>query len=271
MYLLFDIGGTNMRIAISVNGDGLEEIKTLPTPADFENGVQSIKQVANELLNGKQISKISGGIAGSLDKNKSMLIASPHIGGWVNKLLKQTMEEIFKVEVRLENDAALAGLGEAVYGAGKDYSIIGYIGIGTGVGGAKIVNGKLDANNLGFEPGHQVIEAKGKLCHCGGKGHLESYVAGGYFKENYGLETADLSDEIKEEIYPYLAAGLTNTAVYWSPEVIVLGGSVMNSLSLETIQKHLDQTLAIFPSKILLLKTNLGDRAGLYGSLTLLD
>lgn len=271
MHLLFDIGGTNMRVAISKDGKTLGETKTVSTPKEFETGIQSIKQIASELLNGSQIIKIAGGIAGPLDKDKSTLIASPHIAGWVNKPLKQTLEQTFGVEVLLENDATLAALGEAVFGAGKDYSVIGYVGIGTGVGGAKIVNGKVDQNALGFEIGHQIIESNGKVCHCGGKGHLESYVAGGYFKENYGVEANQLSPENKEEICKYLATGLNNIAVHWSPEVIILGGSVMNSLSLETIQKLFDESLTIFPTKMKLLKAELADKAGLYGALALIN
>lgn len=260
-----------MRIATSKDGKTLGEIKIVPTPKDFDTGIQNLKQITDELSKGEEIIKIVGGIAGPLDKEKSMLVASPHISGWVNKPLKQTLEQTFGVEVLMENDATLSSLGEAVYGSGKDYSVVGYVGIGTGVGGAKIVNGKVDQNALGFEIGHQIIESNGKVCHCGGKGHLESYVAGGYFKEDYGVEANELGPENKEEISKYLATGLNNIAVCWSPEVIILGGSVMNSLSLETVQKYFDEALVIFPQKIKLLKSELEDKAGLYGALALIN
>ena len=260
MYLLFDIGGTKMRLAVSKNGQAIDDIKIIPLPQNFDEGIQKIKELAKELLNGQEITEIAGGIAGPLDKNKSTLIASPHIRDWINKPLKETLEQTFRVRVILENDATLSSLGEAVYGGGKDYKIVGYVGIGTGVGGAKIINGKVEQTGLGFEIGHQIIEINGKPCHCGGRGHLECYVAGGYFKENFDIETANISDDNKKEISHFLAIGLNNLAVAWSPEVIILGGSVMNSLSLELIQQNLDKVLTIFPQKIKLLKhTYLGN------------
>lgn len=292
MYLLFDIGGTNMRLAVSKNGESVDDMEVIPTPQGFEEAIQKFKDVAAELSKNEKITKIAGGIAGSLDKTKSMLVASPHLGRWINKPLKSQLEQIFEVKVALENDAMLSGLGEAVYGIGKDYSIVGFIGIGTGLGGAKIVNGKIDENSLGFEPGHQVIEMNGKLCHCGGRGHLESYVAGGYFKENYGVEGVNLTGEMKKEICRYLAAGLNNTVVHWSPDVVVLGGSVIDNLEIQTIQEYFDEALTIFNhasdfsvsipnhsspveagdvgSHVKLLKNSLEDKAGLFGALALI-
>ncbi len=261
MYLLFDIGGTNLRIGVSANGEAIDSHKKIPTPQDFDEGIKTIKQLADELSQGQKIEALTGGVAGPLDKEKTMLIKSPHIGGWVQKPLKQRLAEVFDAKVYLENDTALVALGEANYGAGKGKNIVAYLGIGTGVGGARIVNAKIDQNSLGFEPGHQIIVPDGNLCHCGGKGHLETYVAGAYqegSKTNW------------DEVAKYLAIGLNNTIVHWSPDIVVLGGGVMQSIPLDKIKAYLQKELTIFPQPPEIVAAKLGNEAGFYGGLTIL-
>lgn len=251
-----------MRVAVSSDGKNLDATKTIPTPKDFEQGIQTLKQTADELSKGQKIQAIAGGVAGPLDKGKTMLIKSPHIGGWVNKPLKQGLSEIFGAEVILENDTALVALGEASFGAGAGKNIVAYLGIGTGVGGARIVNGKIDANCLGFEPGHQIIVIDGNPCRCGGKGHLETYVAGYYLEK----DTANW-----DEVAKYLAVGLNNTIVHWSPDIVVLGGSVMQSIPMTQVKKYLKENLCIFPQLTDVVLSKLGNEAGFYGGLTILS
>ncbi len=252
MYLLFDIGGTNLRVAVS-DGNSLIKTKIVPTPKDFEHGIEAIKQ----LFPGEKIDKIAGGIAGPLNPEKSELIKSPHLSGWVNKPLKEKLREVFSADVLLENDSALVGLGEAV---GLNKKIVAYIGIGTGIGGVRIVNNKIDQNSLGFEPGHQIIEIDGKICNCGGRGHLEAYVGGAYVGRN-----ADWDSVAK-----YLSVGLSNTIVHWSPDIVILGGSVLQSISIEKVKSYLEKDLTIFPNVPQIVPSKLGNKGGLYGALSIL-
>ncbi len=270
MYLVFDIGGTKTRIAISSDGQTIAQSKIVPTPADFDTGIQVIKQVAAELSNGQKIEKVAGGIAGPLDKEKTMLIKSPHISGWIDKPLKEELKNIFNVPVLLENDAILAGLGESCFGIGKDYKIVAYLTISTGVGGAKIVEGKIEQNTQGFEPGHQIIEIDGPICKCGGKGHLETLIGGSYIQQKYGQKAEQITDQaIWDEIVQYLVVGIHNTIVHWSPEIVILGGSVTQSIPLDKLADNLKNLLTIFPTTPKILKGSLGDQAGLLGALTL--
>lgn len=268
MYLLFDIGGTNIRLAVSTDGETLAESKVIPTSADFDQGIQTIKQISNELSSGEKITGVTGGIAGVLDKDKTMLVASPHIRGWIQKPLKLELEKMFDCQVFLENDANLNGLGEAVRGAGAGKGIVAFITLGTGVGGARIVKGKIDQNALGFEPGHQIIIPDGDPCECGGRGHLESYVAGLYLERKYHQKAEAITDpEIWDQVSRYLAIGLNNTIVHWSPDIIILGGSVSRSIPLEKVKSHLGQLLTIFPQAPEIIPASLGDHAGLYGAM----
>lgn len=244
-----------MRVAVS-DGATITQTKIFPTPADFGAGLDIFKQFADQ-----EIEKVAGGIAGPLDKNKTMLIKSPHIGGWVQKPLKQKLTEVFDAKVYLENDTALVALGEANYGAGVGKNIVAYLGIGTGVGGARIVNGRIDENSLGFEPGHQIIVPDGNLCRCGGKGHLETYVAGAYHDRN---------QTNRDEVAKYLAIGLNNTIVHWSPDIVILGGGVMQSISIDKVRTYLKETLTIFPHAPAVVPSQLRDTAGLFGALTII-
>ncbi len=270
MFLLFDIGGTKMRIALSSDGKTIGEPKIIPTTQDFEQAIQNIKQAADEMAHGEKIEAAAGGLAGTLNKGKTMLISSPHIGGWINKPFKQQLEAVLNCAVHLENDADLAALGEAVYGAGAGKNIVAYLTISTGVGGGRVVNGKIDENSLGFEPGHQIIVPDGDSCNCGGRGHLESYVSGSAMLRIHGKKGKDITDpQIWDQVTKYLAIGLNNTIVHWSPDIVILGGAVMKSIPLKKVKTYLKDYLTIFPDPPEITLSKLGDSAGLYGALKL--
>ena len=260
-----------MRVAVSSDRQTISQSKIVPTPADFIQGIQTLKQVSDELSKGEKIEGVAGGIAGPLDQERSMLVASPHIGGWIRKPFKSELEKAFDTSVYLENDTVMGGIGEAVKGAGAGKKIVAYLAIGTGIGGARIVNQKVDSNSLGFEPGHQIIQPNGNQCNCGGRGHLESYVGGLYIEKIYHQKAEDIKDPATwDKIAKHLGLGLNNTIVHWSPDVVVLGGSVMKSLPLEMVIEHLKNDLTIFPQAPEIVLATLGHDGGLYGALELL-
>lgn len=272
MYILFDIGGTKLRLTASFDGKHLEKPLIIPTPSDFSQGMRFFQESVQQLSQGEPIRAIAGGIAGPLDKAKTMLLNSPNIPGWIGKPLKETLEEYFSVPVFIENDAALAGLGEAQIGEASGKSIIAYITVSTGVGGVRIVDGKIDRNERGFEPGHQIIMKDGELCPgCNQRGHLEGHVGGASLAKRIGQRPEEIEDAAVWDTVAYdLAIGLTNTIVHWSPDAVILGGSLMQKIPFATLKAHLYELLTIYPDKPLLLPASLGDEGGLYGALALL-
>ncbi len=270
MYLLFDIGGTKTRIAFSGDGDAFGEPKVVATPEEFEKGIEQFKKAALELSGGKRIEAAAGGIAGPLDREKTKLVKSPHVSGWVGKPLKEQLQRILNSPVYIENDAAMAGLGEASYGKGRGRDIVVYITVSTGVGGARIVNGEIDRSAMGFEPGHQIIDADGTICpECGSvPGYFEKCASGSAIERRYGKKAYEIDDPaVWEEEARLLAYGLNNTIVHWSPDIVILGGSVMRSVPLDRVRFHLRTVLKIFPEPPLLEEAVLGDFGGLYGAL----
>lgn len=270
MYLVFDIGATNTRLATSNDLDELENIVKIPTPENFEEGIKIFAEEAKKICANSKIKAIAGGIAGPMSKDKSASFP-PNLPNWSGKPLQFEIEEAMDCKVYLENDAALAGLGEAVYGPGRGKRIVGYLTISTGVGGVKIIDGRIDPNNMGFEPGHQIIVPNGAPCGCGGLGHLESYVSGTGIQKIYGKNAEDIDDgKIWDEVLNNLAIGLNNVSVLWSPDLIILGGSVMNKLPIDKLRNKFSENLKIFNSHPEIIRNGLGDEVGMYGAMALL-
>lgn len=255
-----------MRLAVSRSGKQIEKCSIVPTPKRFEDGLRVLRAFVEGLDGKKRITAVAGAIAGSFDRRKSIIIGGgSNIKDWVGRPLKNQLEKIFKAPVYLENDAALAGLAEAMRGAGRGREIVAYLTWSTGIGGARIVKGKIDANARGFEPHHQIIDADGS--------HLGTHISGRALEEHFGKKPEFVADsKIWDKLAWRFATMLNNTIVYWSPDIIVLGGSVMKSISLSKLRRHLKK---IYGRGSLLLPppavgAKLGDLGGLWGALELL-
>ncbi len=253
-----------MRIAVSKNGKHISKPKIIPTPAHFEEAMRVFADNVSALKGKAKITMAVGGVAGPLDAKKTKLVNSPHLPGWIGKDLKKEIQKIAGTKkIYLENDAALSGLGEAHFGAGKGKDIVAYLTVSTGVGGARIVNGYIDSNAMGFEPGAQIVH-DGKS--------LEHYISGAAMTARHRKKPHEITDHaVWDEAARYLAYGIHNMIVHWSPDRIVVGGSVMlNCISLAKVIAYTKECMHIFPELPEIKKAALGDVGGLYGALALL-
>ena len=108
VYILFDIGGTKTRIGVSFDGKRLGKVRVIPTPKTARKGIKIILDAAQELAAGEKIKAVAGGIAGSFDRRKSIIVGGgANIKGWMGVYLKEKFEKVFRVPTYLENDAAL--------------------------------------------------------------------------------------------------------------------------------------------------------------------
>jgi predicted NBD/HSP70 family sugar kinase len=285
MYILFDIGGTKMRLAASADGRTFSEPKIIPTPKDFDEGIKAFCECAHALASGQKIDAAGGGIAGPLDKERTILVNSPNISGWVNKPLKNALSSGLGCPVFIENDTSIVGLGEATSGAGKGHDIVVYITVSTGVGGTRIVDGKIDRSAFGFEVGHQIIDSAattnpavkdGDMCEtCSLPGHLEGYISGSAFERRFGKKPYDVTEKsIWDEEARLLAIGLNNTIVHWSPDVVVLGGSMITKnpgISVSEVERQVKEIMKIFPELPEIKKAELEDVGGLHGALAYIN
>lgn len=261
-YLLFDIGASKMRIGCSRDDENLSEYKIVETPFDFEQGVRLIQQCAEELLGNERPTAIAGGITRS------------NLPGWAGASLSSRLRDIYGIAAHVENDTAMVGLGEAIVGSGRASEIVAYVTVSTGVGGVRITGGRIDPYAVGFEPGHQIVVADGVPCPgCAGRGHLEGYISGKALEARHGVKPRDITDAaVWDEAARFLAYGLNNIVVHWSPLVIVLGGSMMKKpgIPLEKVEQYLRETCTIFPVLPELRLAMLGEIGGLHGALVYL-
>jgi predicted NBD/HSP70 family sugar kinase len=219
---------------------------------------------------------MAGGIRGQLSDDKTVMITDTLLPNWVDQPLVATLKKKLHTDVHLENDAALAGVGEAVYGAGKDLDIVVYHTISTGVGGAKIENGLIDNFRSGFEPGHQILDIDHTILGEGIEPTLENLVSGRALEERMGIKPyeIDQTDAIWGQLAYYLAHGLRNSILYWSPDVIVLGGSMIVGnprILLDDIIKNTNEVVGEVTDVPLIVDAALGDYAGLYGAMAILN
>jgi glucokinase len=265
MYILFDIGGTKMRVARADSIDHFNEPVILDTPKKYEEGIALLKKTILSLTKGDSIQKIVGGIAGPFSQKSGTMVSSPNLRDWANKPMKQELAHFFHTTVFMDNDAAMCGLGEAVFGAGKGFSIVAYITVSTGVGGARIVNGSIDERSIGFEPGKQIMDEQGLI--------LEDIISGRAVEERLGKKPQEINDPaFWNSMAKSLAFGLNNIIVDWSPDVVVLGGSMMKTVGIpvDAVESYLKETLKVFPEIPQIKKSTLGDLGGLYGGLAYL-
>jgi glucokinase len=273
MYISFDIGGTKMRVAASRDCKEImgEPIK-VDTPKKYEDGLALIEDVARQLAGEEKIKAVGGGVGGPLSSDRNMLLSSnkPNLSNWVKKPLVTDLSNILRAPVYVANDTAIVGLGEAYNGAGMGHNIVVYITVSTGVGGARIVNGKIDHRVYGFEPGHQMIDMDNTLCKKCQSGTLEDMVSGTATALRFGKKAYEVEDpKLWEEELPFwLAHGLRNTVLHWSPDVVVLGGSMIvgdPAISVEATELKLREILKIFPEPPVVKKAEHDAFGGIYG------
>lgn len=247
MHLLFDIGGTKMRLAVSADLATLGQIKIVPTPAEPAALARAFKKLAGRLLGRAAPLALAGGLTRR------------------HQAVAPLLSQIFDAPLYLENDSALCGLGEALDGAGRGAAIVAYITVSTGVGGARIVAGRIDHKTVGFEPGRQIINWDGQ------PQTLEGHISGRALEAKYRQLPKLITDPaVWAELARPLAIGLHNTIMHWSPERVVLGGSMIMGtprIEIEATAQALAQISTIFPTLPPLVPAALADLGGLHGAL----
>ncbi len=275
-FLLFDIGGTKIRFAISKDGSEIGEKIIIDNPKDYNEALQEIEGIVKKLSLGGKIEGAAGGISGIWNKERSGLVSAPHLPLWKGKAVKADFERIIGTPVFIENDSAIVGLGEAVAGAGKGSSVVMYMTVSTGVGGARIVDGRIDKAVLGFEPGHQIVDFSSAVSpRFNVLGTLEGFVSGTSLSKEHGVSPRDIpsNNVVWDELAEILAVGIYNSILHWSPDIVVLGGSMITgnpAISIEAVTGYLKDRNQAFDPLPQLKKALLADDAGFHGALAYL-
>jgi predicted NBD/HSP70 family sugar kinase len=273
MYLLFDIGGSKTRVAVS---EDLETFVGEPvlfeTAVHFSDQVDRVANAAHTLLNGATPTAMAGGLKGAFNRRTGYTITVPGKDTWNNQPFVALVEKALGVTPLVINDTSIVGLGEAHRGAGKGSHILAYMSISTGIGGARLVDGVIDDSQIGFEPGHQIIDHVSLS-------RLEALVGGAALEARMLKHPIEITDPaIWEEEARILSIGIHNTILHWSPDTVVLGGSMMQGIGvrgilIESLIKHIQnlrQIFPIFPEIPSIRLAELGHFGGLYGAMVAL-
>jgi glucokinase len=263
-----DVGGTKIHGAlVDREGTVISDLR-VPTPRGGEQILDTVAQVAAQLAaraGGRPIG-LGVGTPGLVDR-AGILHFAPNlpnvIGLDVLAGLRKRVEEIDPgLAVVVDNDANCAAAGEHCFGAarGSDEALV--VTLGTGIGGGAIVRGSLfrGANNFAGEIGHMAIDPKGLPCPCGKRGCWERYASGSGLGrtardaanagraarvvelaggdpdlvrgEHVVLAAAEGDEQaaaIFEEVAYWLALGLANLTNLLDPQIIVLGGGLIEA------------------------------------------
>ncbi len=159
MFLGIEIGGTKLQLAIGA-GDGtpLVELKRAEVRREDEAGgiLRQIGTIGRDLIERHRPTAIGIGFGGPVDAEEGRTITSHQVESWADFALAAWCRETFGLPAAIVNDADAAGLAEALFGAGRSHRVVFYITVGSGVGGALVVDGRIYGGGSGIasEIGH---------------------------------------------------------------------------------------------------------------------
>jgi glucokinase len=278
-----DLGGTAIKLGrFSQEGKCLQSLSVpTPQPSTPEAVVAEMVEAIADLDPERKSVAIGVGTPGPADVTGRIARVAINLQGWHDIPLADWLEAKTGRPTVIANDANCAGLGEAWLGAGRWYRNLILLTLGTGVGGAIILNGKLFIGHHGTagELGLVTLNPDGPPCNSGNQGSLEQYVSVQAIRRCTGLEPEELGVlalagdtkalEFWQRYGRDLGAGLASLIYVLTPEAIVIGGGVSASADFffPTIQTELERR--VLPSSragLQLLRAELGNQAGIVGA-----
>lgn len=297
-----DIGGTKSIVAVADRAGTLLACKRVPTPnvlgpdINLKTILDAAHQVVDEAQGG--IEAVGVGCGGPLDRSAGVLHKVANLPGWEGICLTKLCRNEFGAPAFLDNDATAAALGEARYGAGKQFDDFVYLTVSTGIGGGIIIDGQPyrgRGENAG-EIGHTKIIPDGPPCNCGDRGCLETLSSGtaiariakqslpdnqdsilndieGPLTAEAVAEAAEKGDAYATKVWSdamyHLGIGVANVVNILNPQAVIIGGGVANAgrLLFEPVIKTVKQrAMKTLTSELKILPSMHGDLVGVIGA-----
>ncbi|MEA2682474.1 MAG: glucokinase [Chloroflexota bacterium] len=277
-----DLGGTHMRRA-AISPDGVvsrrEAVDTPVHDAHPDRLVDLLRTAREE----SGASEAVVGLPGRINYADGRLEYAPHLPpSWITDLSRENLSNRSGLTVHICNDAEMAAAGEAVFGAGKPFSDVVYMTISTGIGAGVVQHGRLVHGRRSMpEPGHTIVDIAG--FESGAAGFMEDYASGSALGRRArevglgdsgsavlaGLERGDPEARLLwQEALRVIQAAVYNMALWFSPQVIVIGGGI--GLNAPGLIESLREWLGVHPPPGLedmrVERAALGDDAGLIGA-----
>jgi glucokinase len=297
-----DVGGTSIKAGLFDSKYNLLSRFSLPvckddSPADCFIALADWLK-APEVTNQYNVLSAGMGLPGLFDQDSGALKMAPNLPKWVGFGIRGFFEKETGIDIVIDNDANMAALGEYEVGSGSDFASMVMLTLGTGVGGAIIVDGKmLELNGFSSELGHMIIDIDGVLCNCGHRGCLETLTAkngllrlfnktldtNGVEKSNYKnldqltplhlSKLAEEGDQFAMETFRQsgkaVGIGISNILNIIRLDGIVIGGGISNAWDgfFQSIQETVAKlTFDFNPETTKIRKASLGSDAGIIGS-----
>jgi len=301
-----DIGGTKVAAGVvDESGQIVRRIQRL-TPSRSPEAVEdAIVESVRELARSLPICAVGIGAAGWIDTEQALVRFSPHLA-WRNEPLRDRLSERITVPVLVDNDANAAAWAEFRFGAGQGSRVMVCLTLGTGIGGALVINGRMFRGRYGMagEFGHMTVVPDGHWCPCGNRGCWEQYASGNSLVRDARALLAEgapgaqdllghvadrnpdnligpdvtraavdgdrLAIELIADIGIWLGRGMANLAAALDPDLFVIGGGVSaaGDLLLEPARTVYARTLTGrgFRPMADIQKAHFGNDAGLIGA-----
>lgn len=258
-----DIGGTKVAAGVVTSGGRvLARLRTeTPERSKSPSVVEdTIVSVVSELRQDYRVRAVGVGAAGFVDERRSRVLFAPHLS-WREEPLRDALSVRLGLPVVVENDANASAWAEVRAGAARGVDDVVVVNLGTGIGGAIVLDGALHRGRYGLagEFGHMTVVPGGHRCECGNRGCWEQYASGNALTREArelvaaespvaevlrqavggdpGLITGPLVSELArkgdracrellEDAGGWLGVGLANLAAAFDPELFVIGGGV---------------------------------------------
>jgi len=287
-----DVGGSSLKCGLIDHSGKILDCFLQPLDgAETEQAV--IKYMVNAIQQCAQqteqaISYVGIGFPGIVDNNV-IIGGADNLPGFENLPLGDILKQETGYDVLIDNDANMMGYGELAYGAGKGCTDIVFITVGTGIGGAVVINGQLHGGfkNRGAELGHIILQHNGTPCTCGAKGCFEVYASVTALVNNYRELTAHKQLAVDGKVivdkyiqhdahailamhnhFDYMATGIASLVNIFSPQKIVIGGGISEAgaFYIQEISKRVQHTaMPATMQHTTLVSASLGNRAGMLG------
>ena len=281
-----DVGGTNTRVAL-IN-DEYKIVERVQFSTDTQNPQVTLEKINNVIKGfGQKIEGIGISCPGPLDLIHGIILETPNLPGWHYFHLTEELQNITGIKVQLQNDTNLAGLAEAVIGAGAGKSHVQFLTISTGVGAGFCIDGKIYQGSKGFaqEVANCIVWKNGPSHGVLKSGSIESIASGTAITtraKNLGLEVVHAGDvydlaqegnelaiQIMEDAYEYLSNFISILYGVLDPDLFVLSGSVALKIPgfIEEIEKRVKgKVFDALKDNIKIVPAALGEDCGLIGA-----
>lgn len=301
-----DFGGTSVKIALVDDRGVIASQQRIITEhvKNRDEWLQVICATIDKLKGSSPICGVGVGVPGFVDFDRGFIYDLANVPGWTGVPLADLLEQRLNVPVRIDNDVNAMALGECTFGAGRTYQHAVFVTLGTGVGGALLINNQLyrGAHSMAGEIGHISIDMHGRVSPQG-KGGLEQYVGNRRIIErtiemlekgrasmiddlvkgdrtqinpkvvkDAAAKGDPLAMEILDFVTDCIACAFASIAYTIQPQAFIIGGGVAQDADMlfDLIRRHLNERLSPHFAKRLELKpAELGADAGMIGCATL--